>query len=374
MTDRSELDWALLDHYLAGDSTPEEVVQIERWIGNDLDRRRLVNDLRKVWAVTNRPDRPPVEFAAIEQNVLGRIEGSTHAGAKAASRAFIPARSQPARSGAFTRHAKHWTVAIASAIALVVVAMQSRTPLPSPSAIRTYQTEPGQQANVTLANGSRALLGPATTLSVMANSSGGGTTVSVVGQVFFTVAHRHQAPFVVRTENSLTSVLGTEFMVRRYPADRVTRVVVTNGRVSVRGNHGTAANTGAVLTANTLGTIDDSGHVRATPNIATDEYTDWATGQLVFRETPVRDVIVELGRTYDADIRLSDSTLGTQALTWTVPFKEKSLTDALEFLTTVLNAHVTQSGSTITIVPGAAASRKPAGSRTSYIWESQNGR
>jgi ferric-dicitrate binding protein FerR (iron transport regulator) len=131
---------------------------------------------------------------------------------------------------------------------------------------------------------------------------------------------------------------------------------------------------GAVLVAGMRGVIDDSGNVRVLPNGLPDEYTDLTSGQLVFHKTSVRDVVAELGRVYGADIRLDDSTLAAKSLTWTVPFTKKSLAGALEFLTIVLEAHVTQSGNVITILPGAASSHKTLGPLTPYRLESQNGR
>ena len=54
------------------------------------------------------------------------------------------------------------------------------------------------------------------------------------------------------------------------------RVVVTDGRVAVRG-----AGLDAILTNRMLGIIDDSGRVSVTPNINIDDYSALTSGRLV---------------------------------------------------------------------------------------------
>jgi ferric-dicitrate binding protein FerR (iron transport regulator) len=105
-----------------------------------------------------------------------------------------------------------------------------------------------------------------------------------------------------------------------------------------------------------------------------EDYTGWTTGHLVFRETPIRDAVVEIGRAYDVDIRIADSALATRTLSWTVPVTQRSLTGVLEFLTDVLDAHLVRSGRVITIVPGRSSVRKRVDPRHLLTSESQYGK
>lgn len=230
---------------------------------------------------------------------------------------------------------------------------------------RVYATVSGQQATVTLHDGSRVTLGPSTTLRV--GQTDAQTAVTVQGQALFHVAHHSDRPFVVRTGRSFTRVLGTTFLVRQYTADHATRVVVVDGRVSVRGVRGnngnnrigtTTADPQAVLTANTSAEVNDSGQVIVTPNVVVDDYTGWTNGVLQFHNTPARDVITDLGRTYGVDIQLADSTLASHPLTWTVSVATQSLTDVLDGLATILDAHVVRDGTSITLKPGRTTVRK----------------
>jgi transmembrane sensor len=217
---------------------------------------------------------------------------------------------------------------------------------------------------VTLGNGSQILLGSATTLLVTTQPSNAGIDVHVVGQALFRVTHSDNIPLRVHAGNAVARVLGTTFAVRRYHTDRVTRVVVTAGRVSLSSVHGSVGDSvligkPAVLTANTLGTVDDSGTVQVTSHIAVEDYTGWTTGRLVFHNTPARDAVIELGRAYNVDIRIADSSLAAQKLNWTILLAQQSLGDVLESLVDVLDAHPVRIGRTINLIPGRAATRRP---------------
>jgi transmembrane sensor len=251
---------------------------------------------------------------------------------------------------------------------------------PVSAAVQRYVTHFGEHAAVTFADGSRAILGPATTMSVAYDSVTGGTIVTATGQILFRVMHKNATPFTVRIGPVLTQVLGTEFVVRRYETDRTTRIVVADGRVAVRGTHdligmGSARGSStAVLSARTLCTVTDSGIVHVTPNIAIDEYTGWTTGRLVFRETPARDVIAELGRVYGVAPQLADSALADHPITWTVFTATQSRDEVFSLLAALLNAHISRAGNTMTIIPSRAPMRRSIRPMHSFLPESQYGR
>jgi len=181
----------------------------------------------------------------------------------------------------------------------------------------------------------------------------------VDGQALFTVLHHDRSALVVRAGHAMVRVLGTTFVVRRYATDSVTQIVVQEGRVSVRGiaDANVSAN-GAVLSANTIGIVDDSGRVDAIPNIAVENYTAWTRGELVFQQTPVRDIVSELNRVYAAHIQVADSLLNRRALTLTVSVAQLSLGDVVEAVAVALDAHVVRRNNQLMIVPGLLPSRR----------------
>lgn len=195
-------------------------------------------------------------------------------------------------------------------------------------------------------------------MRVSLGGSDDATSIAVTGEAMFTVAHHGNHPFTVRTGRVVTRVLGTRFLIRRYPDDAVTRVVVADGRVAVHAEVGTTPDAPVVLNANMMAVVSDSGGATVTPDIALDDYVDLTADRLVFHGTAVSDIVAALGRAYAVDIRLSDTTLAAHRVTMTVPVSQRSIDDVLTLLTKTLNARYVRNGSVVTITPGGVTHRR----------------
>jgi len=224
-----------------------------------------------------------------------------------------------------------------------------------------FTTGRGQQATVRLADGSRMILGPATTVRVVSN------VMVVTGEVYFSIAPHSDQSFTVTTANAEIHVLGTTFSVRRYPEEPASRVIVGDGKVSVRAlasrHHvGDRMIAASVVTANTRAVVSDSG-VQVTPGIDGDSYTGWINGRLEFDEVPLQTVVMDLGRAYGADIRVTDSSLACQPMTLTASVRTMPLSRVLEFVSRVAGARVTRAGNAYVLVRGVAARSSPHSDR-----------
>jgi transmembrane sensor len=369
--------WELISRKLSGRASLAELTQLERWLDEDPRRGPEFAELQRRWSASPRvavdaEDRwPSVRQKMTQQSVPQTPAGRYGSLWRPSSPQSTLHRLTPSRrqfAGSFV------------ALAIVVVTggtlLLTRPSVTSPRATTptTYTTASGQQAVVTLADGSQARLGPATTVVVSHNASTG-TTVKVTGQALFTVAHHARSPFVVHAGMTITRVLGTQFLVRKYVDDRVSRVVVADGRVAFRNlRRLSKQDSGIVLSAGMAATSDDSGHTTVDPSITVDDYTAWARGRLIFRQTLAHDIVADLGRAYGVEIQIADSALNRRAFTWTVSVAQLTLEDALRVLTAALSAHAVRTGNVITIVPGPSASRKSVNPRFPLALESQYGR
>jgi len=239
--------------------------------------------------------------------------------------------------------------------------------------VTTYATTPGERKTIAFRDGSRIVLGPATRLTLSSSDESGGMAAEVAGEALFTVTHVATRPFIVRTTNSSIRVLGTTFVVRRYASDAQTRIVVTEGRVTIGPRNARAGAQLAPLGANMRASMDDSGTVQVVPTNDTRQYTDWAAGTLIFHDTPVRDVVADLTRAYGITIQLADSTLAGRQVTWTCHTTRYSLGDALSDLSTILGVRVKRTEQGITLVPGQRPSPRPALPRHSFTTERSYG-
>jgi transmembrane sensor len=369
------MTWELLDRYFAGETSELEADVVRRFLAAYPGAEAIFR---------GRGALSPSAWRQVEHQAQAETSWNTMAAriAQAERRAHPPATAKLTEHRRAVRHWKRLAVA-ASMLCLVVFGvtvlsghgwLESITPS-ARHRVHTYATVAGQRAAVTLPDGSRALLGPATTLRVDHQGDHGAITVAVVGQALFTVAHDPRRPFNVRTGRAVVRVLGTSFFVRHYLTDHDTRVVVADGRVAMSAPQTAYVSSDVILTAQSLGVADDSGRVVVTPGVVARDYTAWTTGELVFHAAPVRDIVADLGRAYGVTIRLADSAMAERRINWHVQADQYPLAQALHELLLVLDAHVTQSDSVITIVPGQRnSSQRSLPPHSPFTLESQYGR
>lgn len=207
----------------------------------------------------------------------------------------------------------------------------------------TYTTAPGERATITLPDSTRVILSVASRLEVPANYSSGNRTVNLVGEALFTVNHHNAKPFTVLAGPSITKVLGTKFAIRHYPTDSIATVAVSEGKVDVNST---------VLTNLQQTSVDARSqdlHTRLEVLPAHEGQFTFADGTLTLDEMPLKDAVVQLGRWYDADIRIGDPALENQRFKGS--FAMASLSDVVDDLSWIFNVRVVREGRTFTLYP-----------------------
>ena len=94
---------------------------------------------------------------------------------------------------------------------------------------------------IILPDGSKVVLKPNSTLRFTRQFTGNTRTVVLSGEAFFDVAHNPAKPFIIRTGEVTTTVLGTAFNVVAWPGEPTVAVTVTRGKVKVSNQQKTLA-------------------------------------------------------------------------------------------------------------------------------------
>jgi len=365
-------DDRLLERYIAGECTLAEQAAMERWIsanpaiGTPLRLLRQKGALESAWI---HPDRPIEETMRQIVTAVGAdgLDRATRLGEESLDLTALPGRGrgnnrdQGGITSLFT--SRHWPFAAvvtagAVGLALALMVRTSRTPNATAGAIaRTYATTIGQRATVSLDDGTRVMLAPESRLDVGVFDRNH-RTVRLVGEAYFDVRHTSGAPFIVRTGNTTTRVLGTAFDVQRYPTDRAVRVAVKTGRVVVGGP--SAQHPSVTLIAGMTGLVSDSSAI----TVATSEapYVGWIDGQLVFHKASTNDVLAVLTRWYGYRFRLADSSLAHQNLT--LGLSTESSASAFATLKQVLDVDLRFDDSVVTLSPRRDSHAIPRASRS----------
>lgn len=354
-----DFDLLRLERYVADECSPDEARAVEDWAAADPARQRFLDAWRAAWQAA-----PTVAGFDLDAFVA-RVAAETYAPPREPVREL----TFPHAAGRFlrTQYAgrRWWQQPRVRAAALVLAVLgglavwqlapwrNTGTPPARPAAVayREVATARGERAEVTLKDGTRIVLGPASRLRTPTQYGERGREVQLEGEAYFVVHHDAALPFRVRSRGTVTEDIGTAFVVRGYASDSALRVVVAEGRVAVRPVRALAGDTmPLVLRAHDLARVTHDGQVHTEHDVALDRYVGWTEGHLVFRDTPLRQVIPELARWYDLDIAPVDSALGGRLVTATYPTNEPA-TLALTAIARSLDLTVEQHGRTVRFHP-----------------------
>jgi len=372
MSDHTPLSFAeRLDRYLAGACTPDEAAIVAAWLAERPEHERIAHVLGAPGFDAESREAPNTDDAwsrfdrKYPANALVDVPRETVSSAR--RRALSSSHwTQLGVQRWFARsaYAVAATVAVLALGALagrwVTLAVQRRTPRITYTA---YTTQRGQVAHFTLADGTRLTLAPNSRVGV-AKDFPSHRDIVLVGEAYFDVTSRSDVPFLVHTGAITTRVLGTTFDVRRYPADRETRVEVVSGKVAV----GAPRQASVTLVAGSIGHVTDSTAIATRVGDGGD-VTEWTAGRLRFRDVPLPDVLAQLSRWYDLDFQLADSAMNHEVVTTAIDYTETSdVVRALEVLLDVTaTTEKTTAGRPMIVLHPRGTSATPASTGTRFL-------
>lgn len=209
-----------------------------------------------------------------------------------------------------TRHpGKRYRAAIAAAVAVLAILVASWWQWRSP----TFETDIGQQASITLSDGSKLNLN--SNSAVRVQYSDGARVIRLDrGEAFFAVAHDTSRPFWVVADRTWVRAVGTAFNVYRRQGD--VRVTVSEGRVKVAADTPLGDAPSDAALAHLPASFLDAGqqadlrgpvtHMRALAAADVAREVSWRTGTAYFENRPLHEVVTELSRYTPLRIELSD--------------------------------------------------------------------
>jgi transmembrane sensor len=337
--DWNTVDWERLDRFVAAQAPPDEMATLAAWVNSDPELRALVSLMRAVGEPAD-VERRDWDVRSAWQRLHNRMSGPA-----------LWLLSRVPRRGTFPIGR-----AISAAAVIIVVAASSLWFLArwrrDANSIHDFATRRSQTAVLELPDGSRVMLGPASSLRFRDRGTLGVETprdVYLEGEAYLEVKHDATRPFRVHTAAGLVEDVGTEFLVSAYPDAPGMRVVVANGMVALYGAPSTARRPLLTLAHGDLAELAVNGVATVTHDVNLAPYLAWTRGDLAFDGTRLGDVVPALERWYDVEIRLSDSLLAERRLTAT--FRRESLAQVLGLLALSLDVRVQRVGRTVLITP-----------------------
>lgn len=157
----------------------------------------------------------------------------------------------------------------------------------------------GKTYTLTLSDSSQVIVASNSTLRFPTTFTGSTRSVELVGEGYFMVTKDASKPFIVTSDGYSTTVLGTEFCMRRY-ADESCVTTLVSGYVSVADAQGNKADLNPGQQAVMNGANID------VKSVDTSCFTSWIDGHFMFRSRPLKDIIKDIALWYNMEYRFEN--------------------------------------------------------------------
>lgn len=313
MKNEIEINDALIARYLSGEASPEEAMAMSDWLDDPVNRAHF-EGLQHAW------------------NSMLPGEKSRTIDVERAWRIVDDRKNNSSGSQATFLFKLRNILKIAAAVTLIVtVAAALYLSFRKAQPVQLTATTTDSVQHITFADHSTAVVNRNSTLTYPETFETGQREVRLMkGEAFFRVTADAVKPFVVNTRSVSIKVVGTAFNV--IVGDEMVSVSVDEGKVLV------FSQTDSVY-------LDAGKSASFNPdqqkfNLAESNHNDWAyaSGKLVFVNTPLEEVFNHIEKSQNCEIQVSDSDIGNCKLTAT--FESVSTDYMLNLITEALNLSV----------------------------------
>lgn len=309
----------LLDRFMQGTLTADETQQLLALLQSPASGRALFGYYRRRWieAEGKQLDRE------VQIRMLLRIKERIHASSQ---------HKQDTKST--KRMLRAWQGCAAAILLCLVLNLSYTLFRPHPDATPTDTTpasrcevsvEKGQQAHVTLPDGTRVWLNSHTTLAYLSDYGMHQRRLSLSGEAYFEVAPDSTRRFIVEAGKMEVEALGTAFNVRAYPEDREVSATLFKGKVRA-----TTGDETVTLHPDECLTYDKtSGKIT--------RYTDasryallWRENELAFHGETLEEIALRLNRLYNVQVHFATEKLKKYRFSGII--KNNSLENVIELI------------------------------------------
>jgi len=352
----------LLDKYLEGKCTAEEIDLVESWYLKETDNPETFQsepnygELGKtIWKGIQQENNktrklvPYYKWAAaaavfiifgaglyyLTNTTTSAVHATDHFAkndiAPGGNKAFLTLSDgrrivlDDARNGKIAEQAGVTISKTASGQLIYSVSDQSRQQASHMAGFNTIETPRGGQYQVNLPDGTKVWLNAGSSLRYPAQFAIAKREVELKGEAYFEVAKRtikgneqgKRLPFVVKTSAQEVEVLGTHFNINSYSEEGNTKTTLLEGSVAVhpRPTNGTGI-PAKIIKPGEQSMLNGSSIQVAT--VDTEKVLAWKEGFFMFEDEDLQSIMHQVARWYDVDVEFKDNSLKTKGFSGTV--------------------------------------------------------
>lgn len=147
-----------------------------------------------------------------------------------------------------------------------------------------------------LSDGTQVWMNALSSLKFPVSFPGGKRIVELHGEAYFEVAQDSRSPFSVITDRQKVNVIGTSFNIDAYDSSKILTTLV-EGTIKV----GTGDK--VVVLKPGQQSVNLSGDLKLNRQADLDMVLAWKNGNFLFKENSIEDIMLQVARWYDVDIR-----------------------------------------------------------------------
>lgn len=330
----------LIKKFKEGKCTPEEIRKVLLWYQSDEAESSYSVEIENYWNTENNiyfPDQDRV-FRQIQEKILASEHTeSTEGKTTTLSQPFKTFKSGVRSSSYFLKIAAVVSLTLLASVGLYFSMPDQQAKESASFHINqlTKETSKGQKYTLKLADGTRVKLNSESRISFPDQFSDSTRTIEFEGEGFFEVAKDASRPFIIKSGNISTTVLGTSFNLRAISDKRKFEVSVLTGSVKVSHESGGNDIDERYLAPRQSATFDKQSNLFNVKPFDPEVVLAWVYGSIIFENASLEEIITKLESWYGVEI---DTTAmkGRISKGYTGSYKDKSLESVLEGISFVL--------------------------------------
>jgi transmembrane sensor len=166
-----------------------------------------------------------------------------------------------------------------------------------PLAFNTIETPKGGQYHIHLPDGTMVLLNAASSLKFPTRFTGNSRTVLLSGEGYFEVAKDRSKPFRVITSKQQVEVLGTHFNINAYADEKAIKTTLLEGSVKIS----VEEHKSIVLSPGQQSLFDEKGIM--VKNVDVENITAWKENYFIFNDDNLEGIMRQVARWYNVEVR-----------------------------------------------------------------------
>jgi transmembrane sensor len=306
----------LVTRYLSGEASPEEIIELKKWLSASEDNLLYFKQIKSIWDNSY--------ISAVKEKID-------------ADKAFkMVKRRVTFRSPGFNFWATWKKIA---AVLIIPLVLGNLLYFLFPDGNYSAHQEPvynelfaafGTRSALKLSDGTSVWLNSGSSIRYPDKFIGKNRSVFLNGEAYFEVESNPEKPFIVETSSIKVRATGTKFNVSGYSSTDENEVTLVSGKVevSLEGSNNKTKSTNLDINQH-LTYVKSTGAISVV-NEDTYKYISWKEGKLVFRNEPLSEVAKKISQVFNIDIEIRGKEI--ENYSYRATFQDESLAEILKLL------------------------------------------